>query len=652
MRTLRDLVSKVNTYESSTLEFKSAKKGFPRSFWETYSSFANTQGGVIYLGVKENNREYYIDGLTQEQVKGYEKTLWDGLNNPSKVSANILRNEDIKEIETDNGFVLEISVPRAQLSQRPVFLNGAPRGNTYKRNDEGDYVCTDEEIRRMYAEANLSECPQDSRILVGYSFEEDIDHFSFEEYRRLFSTMHPTHPWASLPDLAFMSKLGGYRKDRRSHQEGLTLAGMLMFGKFSSIVDVECCPHYFPDYREYNGSGDNDRWSDRVYCDGSWEANLFQFYRKVYNKLTASLPKPFALKNGKRVEDSPMHVALREAFVNSLIHCDYSVNSNIIVESYRNKYVFTNPGTLLIPLSQYYKGGESKCRNTSLQKMFMQIGDAEKAGSGVDKIIEGWKSANYRYPTLVEKTDKVVLTMPLESILSDEVLCTLKNIYGEDIVSIDHEKLLVLAACVSDGFTSNYRIQLVLEKHPSDITQLLKNLCQEGYLISSGIGKGTTYNLNEDFLSQKDPTSSISSKDAKPFLHSTVSSENQHSNNMDSSGLNMESYPSNMESYSSNVESSLTKMESSGEVIKPKRKKTNIVQLQAMIVNVCRTEYKTVEEIAKGVGKTIKYLNNGIIAKMVEDRLLDRKYPLVPTHPNQSYKAHQNTNDGEDPTLF
>ena len=340
--------------------------------------------------------------LSSKQIKAYEKELWDNLNNHGKVSVNILSNNDVQEIETENGFILEISVPRAQLSQRPVFLNGAPYGNTYKRNDEGDYVCSEEEVRRMYAEANLSEVPQDSRILPNFSFEDDIDKLSFNEYRTLFSTLHPTHPWATLKDKEFLTKLGGYRKDRRSQEEGLTIAGMLMFGKFDSITDIDCCPHFFPDYREYNGTIESERWSDCVYYDGTWEANLFQFYRRVYNKLSASLPKPFALRDGVRIEDSPMHIALREAFVNSLIHCDYSVNSNIIVESYRNKYVFSNPGTLLIPLSQYFRGGESKCRNISLQLMFMQIGNAEKAGSGVDKIIKGWKAANFRYPAIEE----------------------------------------------------------------------------------------------------------------------------------------------------------------------------------------------------------------------------------------------------------
>lgn len=654
MNSISTLLNRATSYESTTLEFKSAKGGFPRSFWETYSSFANTQGGVIYLGVKEKNHEFIIDGLSSMQIKAYEKELWDGLNNRNKVSANILRDDDVKEIPFEDSFILEITVPRAALSQRPIYLNGVPVGNTYKRYDEGDYVCTEEEVGRMYAEAHLSESPQDSRILSGFSFEEDIDISSFSEYRKLFSTMHPTHPWASLPDLAFLSKLGGYRKDRRTKEEGITLSGMLMFGKFSSITDVDCCPQYFPDYREYDGSKENDRWSDRVYYDGTWEANLFQFYRRVYNKLAASLPKPFALKDGRRVEDSPMHVALREAFVNCLIHCDYSVGSNIIIESYRNKYVFTNPGNLLIPLSQYYRGGESKCRNTSLQQMFMQIGNAEKAGSGVDKIIEGWKSANYRYPAIEERTNKVVLTLPLESILSDEVLNSLKGIYGENIASIDHEKLLVLAACASDGYTSNYRIQFVLEKHPSDITLLLKNLCQEGYLVSSGIGKGTRYTLNEHYLLDKTSTnrSILFGKDASFGMDfSSEFAGGSRFLNVNSSTANMDSSITNVDSSMTNVDSSMTNVDSNEIATKPKRAKTSIDQLQKMILAVCREDYKSIEEIAKGVGKTIKYLKNGIIARMVTDGLLERKHPTVPTHPNQKYKTRPLDKNG-DPTLF
>jgi ATP-dependent DNA helicase RecG len=116
---------------------------------------------------------------------------------------------------------------------------------------------------------------------------------------------------------------------------------------------------------------------------------LFNFYLKVWPKLSSNLPKPFQLKEGQRKDETPAHVALRESFVNALIHTDYTAPGNIVIEHRKDNFSFSNPGTLLVSLYQYYHGGISECRNPNLQKMFLMIGSAEKAGSGVNKILAG-----------------------------------------------------------------------------------------------------------------------------------------------------------------------------------------------------------------------------------------------------------------------
>lgn len=616
MITKEQLENLLLSYESSELEFKSAKGGFPGSFWETYSSFANTQGGCVVLGVKQDDNGFKIDGLDKVKIEQLKKSLWDGLNNKGKVSVNILTEKDVNEYETVDGHLLLIEIPKADYRNRPVYLDNNP-DNSYKREHEGDYKCTDIEVRRMFAESNIIDCPMDSKILPEFSFEKDLDLDAFYKYRQEFSTLHRSHPWSSASDWEFLEKLGGVREDRKTKEKGLTLAGMLMFGKYSSITDPYCCPSFFPDYRETDPSSDK-RWTDRVYYDGTWEVNLYNFYNKVYNKLTASIPRPFALKNGIRMEDSPIHVAIREAFVNCLIHCDYTQNSNLTVINEGTRFVFTNPGSMLVSMSQYRLGGESVCRNKALQTMFTFIGAAEKAGSGADKIWKGWKTSNLRNPFLHQRDNKVILELPFVSMLSKEVVEQLKEIYGPEITSIDHNKLLVLAACANEGQVSNATLQNVLDMHPSDITTLLKEMVGEGKLLSFGLGKGTKYKLPE----KKNITSRIlknatTSDDDQPTLFSELEAAEEE----ERSGR-----------ISENAASSISENTPSR-----KRNKSTLA-LHEKILAFC-ADYKSLADISEHVNRTVAHLKTHVIPELLEAGKMQRKYPDTPNHPDQKYKT-------------
>ena len=176
---------------------------------------------------------------------------------------------------------------------------------------------------------------------------------------------------------------------------------------------------YFVDYREKIALDDfNVRWTNRIYPDGMWEANLYQFYVRVYNRLIQLLPRPFVMKDGIRQEETPAYDAVREALINCIIHQDVNAMGHIIVERTDEALIFRNPGMMLVSKQQYFEGGRSICRNPILQKMFMRLGRAEKAGSGVDKIVIGWQYLGWPTPTVAEETrpDYVVLTMRIGGI--------------------------------------------------------------------------------------------------------------------------------------------------------------------------------------------------------------------------------------------
>ena len=64
----------INVHEKENIELKKSSD-FPTSFWKTYSSFCNTSGGLIFLGVKENENQNTIVGINNSEK--ILKTLWD-----------------------------------------------------------------------------------------------------------------------------------------------------------------------------------------------------------------------------------------------------------------------------------------------------------------------------------------------------------------------------------------------------------------------------------------------------------------------------------------------------------------------------------------------------------------------------------------------
>ena len=264
--------------ECVTLECKKAQKGVPSSLWETYSAFANTYGGTILLGVDENMvgegqaKRFVITGVGE--ADRMRKDLWNTINSHEKVSINLLRDEDVQVVSVEGKNVIVINVPRADYTIRPVYINNNLSRGTYKRNHEGDYHCTEQELRMMVRDSNET---GNDRMFLEYYTMDDIDIPSLERYRMLFRTDHPEHVWNSLEHKEFLVQIGGYVVNRKEQTEGLTMAGLLMFGKGLPVRDR--FDNLRMDYIDKTNLIGEQRYSDRLTYDGTWENNLLISYK-------------------------------------------------------------------------------------------------------------------------------------------------------------------------------------------------------------------------------------------------------------------------------------------------------------------------------------------------------------------------------------
>ncbi len=613
------LLDRLQLGEDTDFELKAAQGrdgtgAVPRDLWETVSAMANTDGGVILLGVEDRSGRVLGLGNPAKVLKA----LWDGLNDTNTISANLCQPDDVQTIPAEGRTIIRMRVPRADRKQRPVYVRN-PIGGTFRRGHEGDYRMVEADVKRMLAEA--VEDSRDSALQEGFAFE-DFDPASLQAYRNLFRSTKPGHPWLALDDISFLTMLGAWARDRATGNQGPTLAGILMFGGFRALHDA--LPHYLVDYQELPGPETPERWLDRVTTDGTWSGNLFDFYRMVYPRLVKDLKVPFRMEEGHhRVDETPVHEALREAFVNALIHGDFGVSVGILVQKRPDGFSFRNPGNLRVPLEQAMDGGLSDCRNRSLQKMFQMIGEGEQAGSGLPKILAAWKGQHWRVPDLEERTNPelTLLFLSQASLMGEETLAALDHRIGPAFRGLPEEARLILATAHTEAEVTHSRLKAATGLHRKDLTDLLGAMARQGLLVTSGRGRGTHYFLAPG----PGETPSENSQ------HKAGSSQHKGENSQQSSRHKGENViPS---------EAWETLM-AIAQPVRGRERSASGDLVRTTILALARDHFLTLPQLAALLDRTAGTLQNHYLRQMVKAGELDLRYP-DPNHPRQAYRTRR-----------
>ena len=478
--------------ENNRIEAKKALGGLPKSIWETYSAFANTLGGIILLGVEEaadKSLRVASGGLPDPAALINE--FWNIINNPKKVSVNILSDKDVYVQAVDGKNIIVIDIPRAARSYRPVYIDGNPVTGTYRRNGEGDYRCTQEEYRTMVRDASVRTA--DMLVLE----EMDLSVFnaeSIDSYRKRMHLSRPNHVWETLNDEDFLLRLGavGIGGDGKKHP---TTAGLLMFGNEYCITRE--FPAYFLDYQEQYD--ESLRWTDRIVSSsGDWSGNVYDFYFRVYRRLTQDIKVPFAMEGGVRVDDTPVHQALREALANCLVNADYYGRQGVVIIKRKEQITFSNPGGFRIEIDAAKSGGISDPRNSALLKMFNLINIGERAGSGIPNIFSVWSKQGWAEPVIKEAFEPERTTLILTASAKERKIGDKKS-----AIKIGDKKSAISAAAkrsiieylTDRASASCAEIASAIGLKESRTRDYLKELAAEDILVAEGANRNRRYLL-------------------------------------------------------------------------------------------------------------------------------------------------------------
>jgi len=605
--------------------------------WESYAAMANTDGGVILLGLKQKNDSFELCGI--ERIDKIKKDLFDIANNPKKVSVNLLTNASVQIIPIDGRQLLQINIPRASRENRPVYLNGNPLSNTFVRRFEGDHRLPDEAVKRMLAEQ--TEDSRDSRILKGYELK-DLCTESLRIYRQVFANQKPDHPWNELETHSFLRMIGAWRTDRETGEDGLTVAGLLMFAYHTAIQ--ETFPYYMLDYQERPEAKTEKRWVDRLTLDGSWSGNLYDFYRAVFRKLTGELKVPFQLSEDQRIDESPVHTAIREALCNVLVHADYSDRASVLVVKRPDLFGFRNPGLMRIPLEYALHGGYPDCRNRGLHQMFRYIGIGDQAGSGVPKIMSSWHDCHWRPPELMdtpEPFDQTILRMRMVDLFPQGQVEQLRQQFGKIFDALHHIDQVALVIAAVESTVTHHRLCSLGNTHPADASHCLHGLVERGLLEQTGSSRGAVYHISGMLIpGPEDVFDSPNLKVSSPNLEESSLNLGFNSPNLGRDGLgrlisDRHGLPF-VEDLQQLTPEYLEILRGMAEEPRNKKKIPRPV-MREVLLRLLGGQFVTISCLAELVNRDPETLRGQYLSEMVKKQEVKIAFPRTPNDPRQAY---------------
>ena len=476
--TRKELIALLEAHEWRDLEFKEARRGVPRSAYETVSAFANTEGGHLVFGVRQDGQDVQIVGVLD--VDKVQSDFLTTVRQPEKVSVVLDVQEELHNFQDAD--LLIFHVPEAHRSDKPVYLNGDIR-RSFVRRGGSDMRCSESERDRFLMDAAADRYDGQP---VEFNLNTAFDAESLQWYRAVYEGRPGNRSYASLSDLDFLEQMGLLVE--RGGDRLATRAAILLFGtnpRFRQLLSrpvVDC-----QRYRSRQTADNGERWFDRLVL----EENLIRTWWALIEWYDKLADHPFRLDPATMLRDEtpPDYHAFREAMVNMVVHQDYAVRGlHAVICHYPDQTVFRNPGDAFATDVDLLEPGEKEVRNPRLALAFRRIGLSENAGWGLRDVFRNWLQLGHVPPTLAndKRRKRFELSLVKQQLVTDQLLNRVDEMGLRLIDAPSGPYTRVFASACREREVTLAQIKMIADLPAPEATALARELVAQGLLEEAG----------------------------------------------------------------------------------------------------------------------------------------------------------------------
>lgn len=468
--------------ESLTVEFKSDIKGFDESeLIAEIVGMANTEGGVLYLGVEDDGT---ITGVNQRH------------RDPIGVMA-LIANKSVPSIPVRAEIIEEEGIEILQIT--------IPMSRTIVATSDGKI-----QRRRLRAEGNPENVPMypyeipsrlsslnmldySSQIMEGASLE-DLDSNERERLRNIIKYRKGDKALLELSDeeldkaLQLVKEEGGQLKP--------TVTGVLLLGKEEKIAEL--IPTAKASFQVLEGT--KIRKNEQLAKPLLAMFELFEEYMKAWNP---EREMEYGLFRVPIPEFS--EAAFREGLVNAFCHRDYTILQSVRVAIEDEGLTISSPGGFIEGVNlKNLLSVEPHGRNQVLADALKRIGLAEKTGRGIDRIYEGSIVYGRPLPDYSETTStcvKLFIQRAEPDLAFTKMISNEENRLGR---SLPINSLLILSA-----LQNQRRLSIQELSEITNITEMrakanIEKLVEAGLVDATGTSKSRSYILSSKVYKEQD----------------------------------------------------------------------------------------------------------------------------------------------------